>query len=56
MFVTHDMDEALDIADEIIIMRDGQIEQMATPDELIEHQATDFVRDFIGSGRIAQKT
>ena len=48
VFVTHDMDEALDIADEIIIMRDGEIEQMATPAELIEHQATDFVRDFIG--------
>ena len=32
VFVTHDMDEALEIADEIIIMRDGQIEQMATPE------------------------
>lgn len=55
VFVTHDMDEALDIADEIIIMRDGQIEQMATPAELIEHQATDFVRDFIGADRIARQ-
>ena len=55
VFVTHDMDEALEIADEIIIMRDGQIEQMATPEELIEHQATDFVRDFIGQDRIARR-
>ena len=55
VFVTHDMDEALEIADEIIIMRDGQIEQMATPTELIEHQATDFVREFIGAERIARK-
>jgi osmoprotectant transport system ATP-binding protein len=55
VFVTHDMDEALEIADEIIIMREGQIEQMATPDELIEHQATDFVRDFIGLNRIARR-
>ncbi|WP_172370664.1 ATP-binding cassette domain-containing protein [Sporosarcina jiandibaonis] len=55
VFVTHDMDEALEIADEIIIMREGQIEQMATPDELIEHQATDFVRDFIGQDRIARR-
>jgi osmoprotectant transport system ATP-binding protein len=55
VFVTHDMDEALEIADEIIIMREGQIEQMATPDELIEHQATDFVRDFIGQNRIARR-
>lgn len=55
VFVTHDMDEALEIADEIIIMRDGKIEQMATPRELIEHQATDFVRDFIGQQRISRQ-
>lgn len=55
VFVTHDMDEALKIADNIIIMRDGQVEQMATPSELIEHQATDFVRDFIGQDRIARQ-
>ena len=55
VFVTHDMDEALKIADNIIIMRDGQVEQMATPSELIEHQATDFVRDFIGQERIARQ-
>lgn len=55
VFVTHDMDEALKIADNIIIMREGKIEQMATPAELIEHQATDFVRDFIGQDRIAKQ-
>lgn len=55
VFVTHDMDEALKIADHIIIMRDGQVEQMATPTELIEHQATDFVREFIGQDRIARQ-
>jgi len=52
VFVTHDMDEALDIADVIIIMRDGQIEQMSSPADLIEKQATDFVREFIGIERI----
>ena len=52
VFVTHDMDEALELADYIIVMRDGQVEQMSTPEELIEHQATDFVRDFIGQVRI----
>jgi len=52
VFVTHDMDEALEIADYIIVMRDGQVEQMSTPTELIEHQLTDFVRDFIGQARI----
>lgn len=52
VFVTHDMDEALGIADHIIVMRDGKVEQMSTPVELIEHQATDFVREFIGQERI----
>lgn len=55
VFVTHDMDEALDIADYIIIMRDGQIEQMATPEELLREQKNDFVRDFIGLKRIQNK-
>ncbi len=55
IFVTHDMDEALEIADQILIMRDGQIEQMATPAELITHQSTAFVREFIGETRIAQR-
>lgn len=55
VFVTHDMDEALQIADDIIIMRNGQIEQIATPEELIEHQENDFVRDFIGQDRIARQ-
>ncbi len=55
VFVTHDMDEALEIADYIIIMRDGKVEQMATPKALIEYQNNDFVRDFIGQERIMRK-
>lgn len=55
VFVTHDMDEALDIADNIIIMRDGQIEQIATPEELLKSQKNDFVRNFIGMKRIENK-
>lgn len=55
VFVTHDMDEALDIADNIIIMRDGQIEQMATPSEILSYQVNDFVREFIGMKRINGK-
>lgn len=52
VFVTHDMDEALDIADYIIIMRDGKIEQMAMPEELIKRQKNAFVREFIGEKRL----
>lgn len=52
VFVTHDIDEALKIADEIAVMRDGRIEQIATPGELITSPANDFVRSFIGEHRI----
>ena len=55
VFVTHDMDEALDIADYIILMRDGQIEQAATPTSLLENQASSFVTEFIGEKRISRK-
>lgn len=55
VFVTHDMDEALKIADSIIVMRDGQVEQAGTPQQLIDEPANDFVRNFIGIERINQK-
>ncbi|MFD1032086.1 ABC transporter ATP-binding protein [Metaplanococcus flavidus] len=52
VFVTHDMDEALKIADSIIVMREGKIEQVGTPQELISNPANDFVESFIGLDRI----
>lgn len=55
VFVTHDMDEALKIADSIIVMRDGQVEQTGTPQQLIDQPANEFVRNFIGVERINQK-
>ncbi|ANU08926.1 glycine betaine/L-proline ABC transporter, ATPase subunit [Planococcus antarcticus DSM 14505] len=55
VFVTHDMDEALKIADSIIVMRDGQVEQTGTPQQLIDNPANEFVRNFIGVKRISQK-
>ncbi|KUP06765.1 glycine/betaine ABC transporter ATP-binding protein [Bacillus coahuilensis p1.1.43] len=51
IFVTHDMDEALKIADRIVLMREGRIEQIATPDELLQSPANTFVEDFIGVHR-----
>lgn len=51
VFVTHDMDEALKIADLIIIMKDGEIVQAATPRELLRHPANAFVESFIGKHR-----
>lgn len=55
VFVTHDMDEALKIADCIVVMRQGQVEQIGTPQELVDKPANEFVRDFIGIDRIRQK-
>ncbi|WP_142827321.1 ABC transporter ATP-binding protein [Planococcus soli] len=55
VFVTHDMDEALKIADSIIVMRGGQVEQTGTPQQLIDNPANEFVRNFIGVERINQK-
>ena len=49
IFVTHDQLEAMTIADRIILMRGGKIEQQGTPDEIFQRPATRFVADFIGS-------
>lgn len=54
IFVTHDMDEAIKLADRIVIMSHGKIVQFDTPDEILRHPANDFVRDFIGEGRLIQ--
>lgn len=56
VFVTHDMDEALKIADHIIVMKDGVIVQEATPEQLVLNPANDFVHEFIGSKRIEEKS
>lgn len=52
VFVTHDMDEALKIADQIILMNDGHIVQQGSPHELLENPLNDFVREFIGVQRL----
>jgi osmoprotectant transport system ATP-binding protein len=52
VFVTHDMDEAIKIANRIAIMKEGEILQLDTPDKVLRHPANDFVRDFIGENRI----
>lgn len=52
VFVTHDMDEALKLADRIVIMRDGSIVQFDTPDEILRNPANEFVEEFIGKDRL----
>jgi osmoprotectant transport system ATP-binding protein len=48
IFVTHDMDEAIKLADVIVLMKDGKIEQEASPERLLSKPANDFVQEFIG--------
>lgn len=49
VFVTHDQEEAMDVADRVVIMNEGRIEQIGTPDEVYEHPKNPFVYDFLGS-------
>jgi len=48
VFVTHDQEEALEIADRVVVMRAGNIEQVGTPDEIYQQPATPFVYEFLG--------
>ena len=48
MFVTHDQEEALEVADEIVVINNGRIEQVGSPNELYDHPANDFVMGFLG--------
>ena len=48
LFVTHDQEEALSMADRVGVMSSGTLEQIATPDELYAHPASAFVAEFVG--------
>jgi sulfate transport system ATP-binding protein len=61
LFVTHDQEEALEVADRVAILRDGKIEQIGTPEEIYDNPASPFVYDFLGnvnlfSGRVREGT
>jgi putative spermidine/putrescine transport system ATP-binding protein len=49
LFVTHDQEEALSMADRVAVLRAGRVEQVGTPDRIYERPATPFVAEFIGS-------
>src|SRR5690606_13447226 len=48
VFVTHDQEEALEVADEIVVINEGRIEQIGSPDQLYDEPANDFVMSFLG--------
>jgi sulfate transport system ATP-binding protein len=48
VFVTHDQEEALDVADRIVVINQGRIEQIGPPDELYDHPTSEFVMSFLG--------
>lgn len=61
IFVTHDQEEALEVADRVVLMNQGRVEQVGTPEEVYSHPATPFVYGFLGSvnlfhGRIEADT
>jgi len=49
VFVTHDQEEAFELADEVVVMNHGRIEQQGTPEAVFDHPATPFVMDFLGN-------
>ena len=48
VFVTHDQEEALEVADSLVVINDGRIEQIGSPDDLYDRPANDFVLSFLG--------
>jgi sulfate transport system ATP-binding protein len=49
IFVTHDVEEALEVSDRVVIINNGRIEQIGTPDEVYDHPASPFVYRFLGN-------
>ncbi|MDL2318932.1 ABC transporter ATP-binding protein, partial [Eubacteriales bacterium OttesenSCG-928-A19] len=56
IYITHDQEEALNMSDRIVVMRDGQFEQVGTPEEIYEHPHTRFAAAFIGQTNLLECT
>ncbi len=49
LFVTHDQEEALELADQVVVMRRSKVEQVGSPQEIYDHPSTPFVYEFLGN-------
>jgi sulfate transport system ATP-binding protein len=54
IFVTHDQEEAFEVADKVVVMNHGRVEQAGTPSEVFDHPANAFVMDFLGNVNVFQ--
>ncbi len=54
VFVTHDQEEALEVADRVVVVNKGRIEQVGTPEEVYDHPATPFVYEFLGNVNVIE--
>ena len=52
IYITHDQEEAINMSDRIVVMRDGEFEQIGRPDEIYNRPSTSFVADFVGNANI----
>ncbi len=56
LFVTHDQSEALALADEVVVLRDGRVEQRGSPNQLWHYPVNEFVAEFVGNATIVSAT
>lgn len=52
LYITHDQEEAINMSDRIVVMKDGRFEQIGTPDEIYNHPKTSYVADFVGNTNV----
>lgn len=56
LYITHDQEEAINMSDRIVVMKDGRFEQIGTPDEIYNNPRTSYVADFVGNANILSGT
>ncbi|MFQ9152510.1 MAG: ABC transporter ATP-binding protein [Blautia sp.] len=56
IYITHDQEEAINMSDTIVVMRDGRFEQIGSPSEIYDHPKTSYVASFVGSANVLKGT